>query len=195
MKITNRDRILKKSIELFNTHGVVAITTNHIADALNISPGNLYFHFRNKEQIALVLYNSMTADLYALWELDRDNPRFQGPLELIEATMKVFWEYRFFHREMYHLRRKDAALSKAWKAHLKKSVKMLRLNYLAWVDAGVMKPIDNPEEMQMLTDLVLITSNAFLNFYESPEKPATTKAISQGLQGVSRLLEPYQVAH
>lgn len=195
MRITNRDRILKKSIELFNTHGVVAITTNHIADALDISPGNLYFHFRNKEQIALELYNSMTSELYALWELDRNNPRFKGPLELIEATMKVFWEYRFFHREMYHLRRKDAALSKAWKAHLKKSVKMLRLNYLAWVDAGVMKPVENPEEMQMLTDLVLITANAFLNFYESPEKPATTKAVTQGLQGVSRLLEPYQVAH
>ena len=109
--------------------------------------------------------------------------------------MKVFWEYRFFHREMYHLRRKDAALSKAWKQHLKKSVKLLRLHYLAWVDAGVMKPVHDKEEMQMLTDLVLITSNAFLNFYESPDKPATTKAISQGLQGVSRILEPYQIAH
>ena len=71
MKVTNRDRILKKSIELFNTQGVVAITTNHIADALNISPGNLYFHFRNKEQITLELYKSMTNELYALWELDR----------------------------------------------------------------------------------------------------------------------------
>lgn len=195
MKVTNRDRILKKSVELFNTQGVVAITTNHIAHALNISPGNLYFHFRNKEQITLELYKNMTSELYALWELDRKQPRFQGPLELIEATMKVFWEYRFFHREMYHLRRKDAALSKAWKQHLKKSVKLLRLHYLAWVDAGVMKPVHDKQEMQMLTDLVLITSNAFLNFYESPDRPATTKAIAQGLQGVSRILEPYQVAH
>jgi AcrR family transcriptional regulator len=46
-----KDRILDVSIELFNKNGVVAITTNHIAKAMNISPGNLYFHYDNKEEI------------------------------------------------------------------------------------------------------------------------------------------------
>ncbi|MGL5986966.1 MAG: TetR/AcrR family transcriptional regulator, partial [Burkholderiales bacterium] len=55
-RIKTYDRIIQASLELFNEHGERAITTNHIAAHLGISPGNLYYHFRNKEEIIYQIF-------------------------------------------------------------------------------------------------------------------------------------------
>ena len=51
-----KEKILVVALDLFNRHGTRAITTNHIAEACDMSPGNLYYHFKNKEQIIFALF-------------------------------------------------------------------------------------------------------------------------------------------
>lgn len=190
-KAKNRERVLDSSIELFNQSGVVAVTTNHIADHLDISPGNLYFHFRNKEEIIRELFDRMCDETYAVWMPNKKLGAHGSPLELIERSYEVFWKYRFFHREMYHLRRKDPVLARKWKTHLAKTMRLLVATYSHWVKAGVMKKIDDPSELQMISDVVLITSSQFLHFYESPEKPATRRSLRDGINHILRFLVPY----
>ena len=190
-KAKNRERILTASIELFNQSGVVAITTNHIAEHLQISPGNLYFHFRNKEEIIQELFDQMCRAVYDVWMVQRKLHTFASPREMMEATFTVFFDYRFFHREMYHLRRKDPVLARKWKTHINKSARLLQAYYAYWVKMGVMAKVDDPAEKRMISDVVLITSSSFLQFFESPQKPATKRAIHQGVDHILRLLMPY----
>lgn len=190
-KAKNRERILIASVELFNQSGVVSITTNHIAAHLGISPGNLYFHFRNKEEIIRELFDEMCRSTYAVWMPNKKLATYDAPLELIERSFEVFWNYRFFHREMYHLRRKDPVLARKWKTHLTKTMRLLQTTYNHWVKTGVMKRVEDPAELQLISDVVLITSSSFLQFYETPEKPASRRPLRQGVDHLVRFLLPY----
>ncbi len=58
-----RARIVEAALALFNADGSHAVSTRHIAAPLGISPGNLYYHFANKEEIVLCLYERIEAQL------------------------------------------------------------------------------------------------------------------------------------
>lgn len=189
---TNKDRILNASIDLFNQSGTVAVTTNHIAKHLGISPGNLYFHFSGKEEIIRNLYERMCRETYEVWS-EKDAETSRSPEQFVERAFEVFYKYRFFHREMYHLRRNDPALTAIWKKHLAKTQRLMFAQYAHWVRLGAMKPMRDKRELQFIADTVLITSNAFLNFFESEQKPARNRSVRAGIEYVLKLLQPYQV--
>lgn len=185
-----KEKILVSSVELFNRSGVVAVTTNHIAKELNISPGNLYFHFANKEEIIRHIFKQMCKETYQLWRIHKSDP-MRHPLDLIEKNFELFWKYRFFHREMYYLRRKDAVLSKMWKTHIAKIQKLMTIVYRHWFKMNWVNPIRSEAEMTFIVNVLLATASTFLQFFESAERIPSRKHIETGKKYVARLLVHY----
>jgi AcrR family transcriptional regulator len=62
-KVKTRDRILKTSLALFNQEGEAQVSTVEIAGVLDISPGNLYYHFKGKEAIIAALFDDFEEEL------------------------------------------------------------------------------------------------------------------------------------
>lgn len=185
-----KDKILVVSIDLFNKSGVVAITTNHIAKEMGISPGNLYFHFANKEEIIRHIFKQMCHETYQLWKSKSGN-KLAHPLDVIEKNFELYWKYRFFHREMYYLRRKDPVLSKMWKGHIAKILKLMTLSYRRWIKADWMKPIQNQHEIDFLVNILLVTASSFLQFFESADRIPVKRHVETGKKYVARLLVHY----
>ncbi len=183
-----KERILLTSVELFNLHGVNPITTNHIAKELKMSPGNLYFHYRNKEEIIAELFKLMCKDTYKVWAVKRI--KSTSPISFIEENFELYWKYRFFHREMYSLRRKDPQLSLLWRQHLRKMMKLMVVLYHRWVNKGYMRSIENLSEMQFIAETTLAMATTYLQFFESSERQPGKTSIERGKRHVARILWP-----
>ena len=62
-KVKTRDRILKTALALFNDEGEAQVSTVEIAGVLEISPGNLYYHFKGKEAIIEALFDDYEEEI------------------------------------------------------------------------------------------------------------------------------------
>ncbi len=62
-KVKTRDRILKTALALFNEEGEARVSTVEIAGVLEISPGNLYYHFKGKEAIIEALFDDFEEEI------------------------------------------------------------------------------------------------------------------------------------
>ncbi len=69
-KMRTRDLILEVALVLLNERGESIVTSVDLAHEMNISPGNLYYHFKGKEQVVEELYAQFHARvLLALQEI------------------------------------------------------------------------------------------------------------------------------
>jgi AcrR family transcriptional regulator len=174
---------------LFNNRGVSAVSTNHICDELGISPGNLYFYFRNKEGIVRELFQHMCQETYELWE--RQLKEGGPPIAFLEQSLELFWKYRFFHREMYQLRRQDPVLNRNWHKHLEKTRRFMKASYARWAKQGLLLRPRESQSVVVLRDLVLLTASSFFQFYESAEKPASKRTLRLAKDYLTTFLMPY----
>jgi len=108
-KIMSRKlKILETARKLFNESNTQAVTTNHIAKAMGISPGNLHYHYRNREEIIRELYRQLINEsTLEVDELPKDIHTLNTHHKLL---IKIQWKYRFFFRELIFLFSRDEAL-------------------------------------------------------------------------------------
>lgn len=97
----NRARIIEASLELFNEHGAHAVSTNHIAAYLSISPGNLYYHFANRNEIIRAIFPHAAEAVRASLPVSPDmeiTAEDVGRYHLI--GIETLWRFRFLFRDI-----------------------------------------------------------------------------------------------
>jgi len=118
-----RERILETSLALFNRSGAPQVSTADIADELNISPGNLYYHFRNKDEIVGELFAAGEARLMPLLADPKDRRIGVEDLWLwLHLLFERMWEYRFLYRDIDALTGHDRRLAVRFGALLRQCV-------------------------------------------------------------------------
>jgi AcrR family transcriptional regulator len=107
-KTKRRERILATSLQMFNEQGSHKVSTNHIAKAMGISPGNLYYHFKNKEHIIRELLACLIEGFDSLVQVRGElKSGIDLIAETIEATAQLIYAYRFIYIELAALLTRD----------------------------------------------------------------------------------------
>ena len=101
-----RDRILHTSLALFNEEGEADTTTIDIANELDISPGNLYYHFKGKDQIIAELFQQYEHALNQTLTAPIERPLSNnvGSVEdnwyYLYVVMEEMYQYRFLYHNL-----------------------------------------------------------------------------------------------
>ena len=138
--MNTKQRILTASIKLFNEDGLKNITTNHIAKELGISPGNLYYHFKNKEEIIMAIYDEMIVYMNNAWALEIDSIAI---VNYLKKLSHLYYEYRFFQYELVEILRKNEKLRKKYNANKEKRIKEIKLVFYKLKELGLINCRDN----------------------------------------------------
>lgn len=113
----NREKIIEGARQLMNREGVSATGTTRIAEALGVSPGNLYYHFKSREEIVAEIYARFEAGFREslIAGLDRGITPERFAAFYINAV-DFAWTYRFFFAGQTDLLAADPALARRHRA-------------------------------------------------------------------------------
>jgi AcrR family transcriptional regulator len=187
-----RDRILEAALRLFNEQGTAAVSTNHIAAATGISPGNLYYHFGDKQEIIRALHARYAAAHERRWEPGQQARENLGALrENVSAGMALAWEYRFFEREILALLRADPELRASYQ-----DVYERRLGeWLAFgerlVAQGMLRRPRPPRSLHDLLVAIWLIATNWLTFLDVTGDAQDPAQVAKGADLVLVVLDSY----
>lgn len=199
-KTNNRERILDAALRLFNEKGTANVSTNLVAEGAGISVGNLYYHFKNKEQIVRALFERFSDDTDAAFSLPKDRVPTPDDLDvLLRLNFAVLWEHRFFYRERIALLQRDPELMDRYRVVRRRGFDGFSYLLRSFADAGFMRLPQTPEEENQLAQVCWIVSDFFLPFLESESPDADLSALEarhqeQGASLLRLVLRPYLIA-
>jgi AcrR family transcriptional regulator len=190
-----RDKIIDIAVTLFNERGTGAVSTNHIAAAAGISPGNLYYHFRNKEDIIRAVFEQM--DVYGVEQyqliLDGYPP---GTVDAMEQTFIMIqefnWRYRFFKRELTSLIMNDPQLRERFELTNTRMREMIHRNVDGCIDGGCFR-LMAAEEKDHLVDAIWLVTLFWLNYIEVGGEEVNAVTLRRGSDVLRTVLGQYLI--
>ncbi len=191
-----KERILAVALEMFNVHGAPQVTTNALADELSMSPGNLYYHYRNKDDIINQLFAQYETAIDGLLVIPEARmPNVEDAWLFLHMLFETIWKFRFLYRDINELLPSNRKLELKMQSVLRRKGELARGLTKALAKAGELSASD--VEIESLSNNMVVVATYWLS-YEYAKNPrhfndekTASAALARGAYHVLSLVAPY----
>jgi len=187
-----RERILDTSLAMFNAQGEPNVTTNHIADELEISPGNLYYHFRNKEDIVEQVFARYEARMDSTLLVPEGRlPDLEDVWMQLHLVFECMWDYRFLYRDLVDIVSRNRKLKVHFARILNRAATSAGEVLRGLTAAGIMRA--TPDEIRATAENVLLVATFWMNFniVRNGRSESDQNDLTHGIYQVMLLIAPF----
>jgi AcrR family transcriptional regulator len=191
-----RERILELSLRLFNEFGEPNITTTVLAEEMNISPGNLYYHFRNKDDIVNSIFVQFEAEISRILTVPQGRrSNIEDVWLYLHLMFELIWRYRFFYRDLNDLLSRNRKLELHFKLILAHKIKVAR-ELCEDLRSEQSLQASDAEIGALATNMVVVATYWLsYEYVRNPrrynEQQAMSDALARGCYQVLSLVGPY----
>lgn len=195
-RVSTPQRIAGVALGLFNAHGEPNVTTNQIADEADISPGNLHYHFRTKQDLVMALFNAYAERM--------DELVGNNEVEALELDVEDLWlflhllfetigQYRFIYRDLTDLCGRYPALHRRFRRQSEQLLATVHQACRGLINQGMMQASD--QELDGLARNITVVCTFWLAFDQvhdaSQTKTARQDRPDRAVWQVMSLISPY----
>jgi AcrR family transcriptional regulator len=162
VSVNTAERIVQASLQLFNDVGPATVSTGRIASELGISAGNLYYHFKTKEQLIAVLLKRFEARLAPMQAGLRAVEAVDDLWLALHLTFEVIHDYRFIFRDADHLMNTSPGAAKALQRITANTLSATVALCASLAKSGILKA--NAEEQRGIALQIVFTATCWFVF-------------------------------
>lgn len=182
-----KELILATSLMLFNERGEPNVTTNHIADEADISPGNLYYHFRSKDDIVIQLFKRFLTGFQPLTEVPHNSVLEAEDLWFqLHLGFEIKGQFRFLYRNLSDLTARIPDLDRAMRGLLMRE-RGAAFQIISGLElTGALRI--SAQEKELLVDTILLVITYWIPFANVFERDSLEDGTAQ-IKAIARVLQ------
>ena len=175
--LNTKQRILNASIRLFNENGMPNVRLQQIANEIGISPGNLAYHFRNKEAIVDAIHEEVFVEAAEILSTYRLFPNLMDFDNQLTKYFEFIQKYPFYLLDLLEIERHYPKIRSKRQVQISKMISQIHKRLHFNHDRGLIIDEPRPEVYNKLSRAIWV----LITFW-APQALVRDTANAEGIQ-------------
>lgn len=184
--------ILDTALSLFNEQGLAQVSLRTIADTMRISPGNLTYHFKKREDIVEALYHEFVDEVESRFkQTNLSEIKLSLIFDMISMLTETRLKYRFLMRDFTTLIAENPSIKKHYVAVIKKRKAQSLQIFDSLVKQKIIRPTELENEYAHLYERIQILGNFWITSALMQGNKLTNATVERNFEMVVQIIYPY----